>query len=92
MLLNHIQTRLLRPGLAYLTDPDPPRPTRLRDAARAYRQALDQLTQKPDSPPNQQFVPTEQTRLLQTDFVGPRKLAGQLRPDRAVVPYSRGDS
>jgi len=46
MLLNHIQTRLLRPGLAQLTDPDPPRPTRLRDAARAYQQALDQLTQE----------------------------------------------
>lgn len=43
MLLNHIQTRLLSPGLAQLTDPNPPR---LRDAARAYQQALDQLTQQ----------------------------------------------
>lgn len=46
MLLDHIQTRLLRPGLAQLTDPNPPQPTRLLDAAHAYQQALDQLTQQ----------------------------------------------
>jgi hypothetical protein len=46
MLLTHLDTRLLRPGLAQLTDPDPPQPTQLRTAARAYHHALDQLTQK----------------------------------------------
>ncbi|HTF47840.1 MAG TPA: hypothetical protein VK735_10355 [Pseudonocardia sp.] len=44
-LLNHLHTRLLLPGLAHLTDPDPPAPTALRTAARDYRRALDQLTQ-----------------------------------------------
>ena len=46
MLLTHIHTRLLLPGLAQLTDPDPPAPSPLRTAARNYRQALDQLTQE----------------------------------------------
>ena len=45
MLLSHVHTRLLLPGLAHLTDPDPPQPTILRTAARNYRRALDQLTQ-----------------------------------------------
>jgi len=45
MLLTHIHTRLLQPGLAALTDPDPPLPTPLRTAARNYQRALDQLTQ-----------------------------------------------
>jgi hypothetical protein len=45
MLLNHVHTRLLLPGLAHLTDPDPPEPSILRTAARNYRRALDQLTQ-----------------------------------------------
>ena len=45
MLLSHIHTRLLQPGLAHLTDPDPPEPSTLRTAARNYRRALDQLTQ-----------------------------------------------
>ena len=45
MLLSHIQTRLLMPGLAQLTDPDPPAPSTLRTAARNYQRALDQLTQ-----------------------------------------------
>ncbi len=44
MLLSHIHTRLLLPGLAQLTDPDPPEPTALRTADRNYRHALDQLT------------------------------------------------
>jgi hypothetical protein len=43
MLLTHVQTRILQPGLAQLLDPAPPRPTRLRAAARAYQNALDQL-------------------------------------------------
>jgi hypothetical protein len=46
MLLTHIHTQLLQPGLAQLTDPDPPIPTVLRAAAHAYRRALDQLTQQ----------------------------------------------
>jgi hypothetical protein len=46
MLLDHVHTRLLLPGLAQLTDPDPPAPSPLRTAARNYRQALDQLTQE----------------------------------------------
>ena len=44
MLLTHIHTRLLQPGLAQLTDPNPPTPTTLRAAANAYQHALDQLT------------------------------------------------
>jgi len=46
MLLTHVHTRLLQPGLAQLTDPDPPTPTTLRTAARNYQRALDQLTQE----------------------------------------------
>ena len=46
MLLTHIHTRLLQPGLAQLTDPDPPAPSALRAAARNYQRALDQLTQQ----------------------------------------------
>jgi hypothetical protein len=45
MLLTHLQTRLLQPGLAQLTDPDPPAPTALRTAARDYQRALDRHTQ-----------------------------------------------
>jgi len=44
MLITHIHTRLLQPGLAQLTDPDPPTPSTLRTAARNYQRALDQLT------------------------------------------------
>jgi hypothetical protein len=46
MILTHLQTRLLRPGLAQLTDPDPPAPSTLRAAARTYQRALDQHTQE----------------------------------------------
>jgi hypothetical protein len=46
MLLTHIHTRLLQPGLATLTDPDPPLPTPLRAAARNYQRALHHLTQE----------------------------------------------
>jgi hypothetical protein len=46
MLLTHIHTRLLQPGLAALTDPGPPLPTPLRAASRKYRHALDQLTRE----------------------------------------------
>jgi hypothetical protein len=34
------------PGLAALTDPDPPLPTPLRAAAGSYQHALNQLTQQ----------------------------------------------
>ena len=44
MILVHLQTRLLQPGLAQLTDPDPPAPSTLRTAARTYQHALDQHT------------------------------------------------
>jgi hypothetical protein len=46
MLITHIHTRLLQPGLAQLTDPDPPAPSALRTAARNYQHALDHLTQE----------------------------------------------
>ncbi|MGH3606188.1 MAG: hypothetical protein ACRDQI_19460 [Pseudonocardiaceae bacterium] len=46
MLLTHIHTRLLQPGLATLTDPDPPLPTPLRAASRNYQRALNQLSQE----------------------------------------------
>jgi hypothetical protein len=46
MLLSHIHTRLLLPGLAQLTDPDPPAPSIQRAAAHDYQRALDQLTQQ----------------------------------------------
>ena len=46
MLLTHIDTRLLHPGLAQLTDPAPPVPTPLRNAARNYQRVLDQFTQE----------------------------------------------
>ena len=46
MLLTHVHTRLLLPGLAQLADPDPPAPSTLRTAANTnYRRALDQLAQ-----------------------------------------------
>ena len=44
MLLTHLHTRLLQPGLAQLTDP--PTPTALRTAARNYQHALNHLTQE----------------------------------------------
>jgi hypothetical protein len=46
MLITHIDTHLLRPGLAQLTDPDPPAPSALRTAARTYQRELDKLTQE----------------------------------------------
>ena len=36
----------VRPGLAQLTDPDPPAASTLRTAARAYQRELDKLTQE----------------------------------------------
>jgi predicted MarR family transcription regulator len=46
MLLSRIHNRLLLPGLAQLTDPDPPAPSTLRTAARNYQRALEGLTQQ----------------------------------------------
>jgi hypothetical protein len=46
ILITHIDTRLLQPGLAQLTDPAPPAPTPLRSAARTYQRALDDFTQE----------------------------------------------
>jgi hypothetical protein len=46
MLLTHLHTRLLHPGLAHLTDPDPPTPNPLHTAARNYQHALNHLTQE----------------------------------------------
>jgi len=46
MLITHLQTRILQPGLAQLADPKPPAPTALRTAARNYQRALAQLTQE----------------------------------------------
>jgi DNA-binding transcriptional ArsR family regulator len=46
MLLTHIHTRLLQPGLTQLIDPDPPATSALRAAAHTYQRALDQLTQQ----------------------------------------------
>jgi hypothetical protein len=45
MLLTHVHTRLLLPGLGQLADPDPPASSALRIAAHNYSRALDQLTQ-----------------------------------------------
>ena len=43
LFLTRLTERLLVPGLAELTDPSPPAPSRLRAAARAYDSALDDL-------------------------------------------------
>jgi hypothetical protein len=43
LLFTHAHNHLLRIGLAELTDPDPPAPSRLRTADRAYRSAFDDL-------------------------------------------------
>ena len=43
LLFTHAHDHLLRTGLAEITDPDPPAPSRLRTAARAYQTAFDDL-------------------------------------------------
>ena len=45
-ILTRIHDRLLRTGLAQITDPRPPAPTALRAADRAYQAALDDLTRQ----------------------------------------------
>jgi hypothetical protein len=44
--LTRVHDRLLRTGLAEITDPSPPAPTALRAADRAYQAAIDDLTQQ----------------------------------------------
>jgi hypothetical protein len=46
LLLTHAHDHLLRTGLAEITDPDPPAPSRLRAADRAYQTAFDELTRR----------------------------------------------
>jgi hypothetical protein len=43
LLFTHAHDHLLRTGLAEITDPDPPAPSRLRAADRAYQTAFDDL-------------------------------------------------
>lgn len=43
LLFTHAHHHLIRTGLAQITDPDPPAPSRLRTADRAYQTAFDQL-------------------------------------------------
>ncbi|HYA51588.1 MAG TPA: hypothetical protein VEG33_10495 [Streptosporangiaceae bacterium] len=44
--LTRVHDRLLRTGLAGITDPDPPTPTALRAADRAYQAAIDDLARQ----------------------------------------------
>jgi hypothetical protein len=44
MFLTRVHNRLIQPGTAQLADPDPPAPSPLRAAQRAYDTALDRLT------------------------------------------------
>ena len=44
--LTRLHDRLLRTGLAQLTDPGPPAPAALRAADRAYQAAIDDLTRQ----------------------------------------------
>jgi len=44
--LTRVHDRLLRTGLAEITDPDPPTPTALRAADRAYQAAIDDLARQ----------------------------------------------
>jgi hypothetical protein len=45
-LITDIHTRLLQPGLAQLTDTNPPAPSALRTAAHDYQRALDDFTRQ----------------------------------------------
>ena len=46
LLFTHAHDHLLRTGLALTSDPNPPRKTKLHNAARAYQAAFDELTQQ----------------------------------------------
>jgi hypothetical protein len=50
MLLSHVHTRLLMPGLAQLADPDPPAPTALRTAPATTAGPSISSARRPDSP------------------------------------------
>jgi hypothetical protein len=50
LFLTRVHDRLIRTGAAQLTDPDPPRRSPLRTAARAYDTALDRLTEQAGLP------------------------------------------
>jgi 5-methylcytosine-specific restriction protein A len=52
-LLNHLHTRVLQPASPSSTAPTHPASSRLRSAARNYKQALAHLTREVDSPHNQ---------------------------------------
>ena len=52
MLLTHIQTRLLLPGLAQLTDPDPPAPSPCAPPPATTSEPSINSPRKPDSPPD----------------------------------------
>jgi hypothetical protein len=44
--LTRVHDRVLRAGLAQITDPSPPAPTALRAADRAYQAAIDDLARQ----------------------------------------------
>ena len=46
MFLTRVHDRVLRTGLAEITDPSPPAPTALRAAGRAYQAAIDDLARQ----------------------------------------------
>jgi len=46
LLFTHAHDHLLRTGLAQVSDPSPPRNTKLHNTARAYQAAFDELTQQ----------------------------------------------
>jgi hypothetical protein len=46
LLFTHAHDHLLRAGLAQVSDPSPPRKTKLHNAARAYQAAVDELAQQ----------------------------------------------
>ncbi|BBZ09592.1 hypothetical protein MDOR_37610 [Mycolicibacterium doricum] len=46
LLFTHAHDHLLRTGLAQVTDPSPPRTSKLRNATRAYQTTFDELTQQ----------------------------------------------
>jgi hypothetical protein len=46
LLFTHAHDHLLRAGLAQVSDPSPPQPTKLRTAAHAYQAAINDLTQQ----------------------------------------------
>jgi hypothetical protein len=46
LFLTRVHDRLLRTGLAELTDPNPPTPAKLKNAERTYQTAIDDLTRR----------------------------------------------